>query len=77
MIIGIDGNMWYCSNEICIAEPDAKIAFAPTLKEAAVSYKSQYHLDGAVPIELLDFLDVTPEEYQKVTGWKNTEIVKR
>lgn len=65
MLIGIDGDHWYCSNGMCLGDPRAEFAFERTLRQAAASYRSQFGHQTPVPDELTPFLDMTPEEYNQ------------
>lgn len=64
MEIGIDGNMWYCSNGICLGDPRAKFTFERTLREAAAAHRIKFKHNNTVPDELAFALDLTPEEYK-------------
>ena len=66
-MIGIDGNMWYCSNDVCLAEPDAKYTFERTLREAVDKYYNQFG-PTFVPNDLKLYMDKTPEEYHRAMG---------
>lgn len=65
MIIGIDGNMWYCSNGMCLGDPRAKFTFERTLREAANKYLAEFGEGGlqAVPVGMIEHLDQAPEQY--------------
>jgi hypothetical protein len=65
MKIGIDGNMWYCSNGMCLGDPRAKFTFERTLRQAAAAYLNQFGEGGleSVPNALGSHLDDTPEQY--------------
>jgi hypothetical protein len=63
MKIGIDGNMWYCSNGICLAERNAKYVFEPTLREAVTQFNKQFNKQEAIPSRLLAYADQSPAQY--------------
>lgn len=69
MTIGIDGNMWYVSNGLCLAEARAKFSFERTLKEALAAYNRDHVKDNEsvkqCPANMQPFLSMTPEEYQQ------------
>lgn len=64
MKIGIDGNMWYCSNGLSLPEHNAKFAFARTLREAVMKYNKDFNADECVPERLRIYADETPEQYK-------------
>ena len=64
MKIGIDGNMWYCSNGLSLPEHNAKFAFARTLREAVIKYNKDFNEDQSIPERLLRYADETPEQYR-------------
>jgi hypothetical protein len=65
--IGIDGNMWYCSDGGCLGDPDSQFAFERTLREAITTYQKEFKSPlPAVPEPLAFALDLTPEQYNKV-----------
>jgi len=70
-MIGIDGNMWYCSNDICLAEPQAKYTFERTLREAVEKYQDEFNINLIVPLNLVPYLDKTPEEYKEDKDYEN------
>ena len=63
MIIGIDGNMWYCCNGLPVMDPNAKYTFERTLREAVEKYHTEYKIFDDVRSDLLPYWDYTPEEY--------------
>lgn len=64
MQIGIDGNMWYCSNGLCLADPNAKFSFARTLREAVNTYNKDFNEMAVIPESLVSHADQTPEQYK-------------
>lgn len=64
MVIGIDGNMWYCSNGLSLQEQNAKFTFARTLREAVKQYREEFDYFAEYPERLSIYLDQTPEEYK-------------
>ncbi len=68
MTIGIDGNMWYCSNGLSLPEHNANFAFARTLREAIAKYNKDFDADKEVPERLLRYAYQTPEQYKLQEG---------
>jgi len=64
MIIGIDGDKWYCSNGLSLPDRDAKFAFARTLREAITKYNKDFNSDEEVPERLRRYANETPEQYK-------------
>jgi hypothetical protein len=66
MKIGIDGNMWFCSNGKCLGDPRSRFIFERTLREAVAGYQkcdpghAAYHVDPS----MVPHLDKTPEQYK-------------
>lgn len=68
MKIGIDGNMWYCSNGLSLPEHNANFAFARTLREAVKKYNSDFNKQESVPERLRAYAEQTPEQYKLQEG---------
>lgn len=64
MVIGIDGNCWYCSNGKCLGDPMAEFTFERTLREAVEAYRKEFGRKGFIPNDMRQYLDKTPEQYQ-------------
>ncbi len=64
MLIGIDGDMWYCSNGLCLGDPRAEFTFERTLREAADKFREEFKCCDAVPDDLIEHVDKTPEEFK-------------
>jgi len=66
MVVGIDGDMWYCSNGVCLDASNSKIAFGRTLKDAVLTYRDDFNEPNArVHDRFLKYWDNTPEEYYR------------
>lgn len=64
MKIGIDGNMWYCSNGMCLGDPRAEFVFERTLREAIASFQKEFGGSlPCIPEGMAKALDSTPEQY--------------
>lgn len=63
MNIGIDGNMWYESNGLCLGDPKAQFAFERTLRETITAHQKEFGGGlTCIPDSLAWALDLTPEE---------------
>lgn len=40
--LDIDGTMWCITNDICMAEPEGKVGFGRTIKEAVMDYPDKF-----------------------------------
>ena len=65
MLIGIDGNMWYCSNGVCLGDPRAEATFERTLRQAVDKFHTEFKCDDEIPPDMVQYLDKTPEEYKE------------
>lgn len=65
MIIGIDGNMWYCSNGLDLDDPRARFSFERTLREAVIQYQIKFSCNDELSSEMLQYADMTTEEYKR------------
>ncbi len=63
MKIGVDGNLWYCSNNLCISHKNSIYTFARTLRGAIEKYKEKNPKDK-VKLSTVEetYLDLNPEE---------------
>lgn len=52
--LDIDGNMWCIANDICMAEPEGKVGFGRTIKEAVMDYPDKFDtaILGKLPEDL-------------------------
>lgn len=64
MKIGIDGNMWYCSNGLDLPDRNAKFTFERTLRQAVTKYNEEFKCQESIPERLIKYADQTPEEYK-------------
>lgn len=64
MKIGIDGNMWYVSNGLCLGDIRSKFVFEPTLRAAIAEFHTQFGEIVQCPRHLQDWLGRTAEEYK-------------
>ena len=64
MVIGTDGNMWYCCNGLTMMDHHAKYTFERTLREAVEKYHKEYKSFDKVRADLLPYWNCTPEEYR-------------
>jgi len=71
-MIGVDGNMWYVSNDLDLGDPRAKYSFERTLREAIRHYNYNHVKERepyfVCPDNLLEFLDKTPVQYKEVSA---------
>jgi hypothetical protein len=68
MTIGIDGNMWYVSNGLCLGDPRSRFSFARTIRSALHDYNLKHVRGGETVMQAPPWarpvLDLTPEEYK-------------
>lgn len=76
MIIGIDGNMWYCSNGRCLGDPRSVYSFERTLRAACDSFAKQIKEPPDLPAGMAQYADKTPEQYLELARMGPNDLIQ-
>ena len=64
-ILGIDGNMWYVSNGLCLGDPRANFVFAETPRKAFDEWNRKNPREHDSGYKHAPYMDMTSYEYRK------------